>query len=244
MKRFFLTMIAATALMTGVAAAADIGFISPIAQSTFRGLSKEAGMGLAYRYAAPPASLGITGFDAGVGVSLIDVGSSYWSDAFRGHSAPDYITLPTLRLRKGLPFGIDVGAMYADVSNTNIRLYGAELSKELLDEGTVSPALSLRASYTKLDGIDDLDIQTVGIDAAIGKSLLIVTPYLGGGMVWIDSRVSGNLKTLAPTLEDESIWQPRLFAGVEVKPLPMVRLLGEVEYALRPIYTLKVAIGF
>ncbi len=234
-------------LLTVPATAADIGFVTPIGQGTFRSLSKEAGMGLAYRVASPPQSLGISGFDAGVELSVIDIGSGYWKDAFKGASPTDYIILPKLRVRKGLPFGIDVGIMYANASNTNIQLYGAEISKAFIDGNALLPALSLRGSYTKLAGINDFDIQTAGIDATIGKGVLILTPYVGAGAVWIDSKVSGNLKSLTaglPALKDETIWQPRVFGGLEIKPFPLLRILGEVEYALRPIYTVKASIGF
>lgn len=232
------------ALIASPVAAADIGFISAIGQGTFRSLSKEAGMALAYRVGTPPQPLGTTGFDAGIELSLIDIGSSYWNEAFRGNSHPDYIVLPKLRVRKGLPFGIDIGGMYANASNTNIQLYGAELNKSFFDGNALFPTLALRGSYTKLAGVNDLDIQTVGLDATIGKGIFILTPYAGGGAVWIDSKVAGNLKTLAPVLKNEQIWQPRVFAGVEIKPIPLVRVLVEAEYALRPIYTVKAAIGF
>ena len=82
----------------------------------------------------------------------------------------------------------------------------------------------------------------------MGKGILFLTPYVGAGYLWIDSKPSGNLQRLASAtgnpLSDEKIWQPRFFAGLEVKPLPLVRIVGEVEYALRPIYSIKAAVGF
>lgn len=233
-------------LLCSQAMAKDINFGgSIIGQGTFKDFSEELGVALSYRNNLPPHPLGVTGFDAGVEVSAVDIndGSGYWNAAFGG-DAPSLIVLPRLRVRKGLPFGIDVGAMYSNAGNTNIELYGFEVSKALLEGTAATPALGVRGTYTKLTGVPDVELQTVGIDASVGKGILFFTPYAGAGVVWIDSRPTGNLKATNPGLSDESIWQPRFFGGVEIKPVPLVRVIAEVEYALRPIYSLKVGIGF
>ena len=242
--------IAALALLTMLACsnamAADINFGSRVVgQGTFKNFSEELGVALSFRNNLPPHPLGVTGFDAGVEVSAVDIndGSDYWNTAFGG-DAPSLLVLPRLRVRKGLPYGIDVGAMYSNAGNSNIQLYGVELSKAILDGTAATPALGVRGTYTKLSGVPDVELQTVGVDASVGKGILFFTPYAGAGVLWIDSRPTGNLKTTNPGLSDESLWQPRFFAGVEIKPVPLVRVIAEVEYALRPIYSLKAAIGF
>ncbi len=238
-----------TVIFAGQALASSINFITRLDQSAFSSLSKEAGIALAYKNTAPPEPLGITGFDAGAEVSLADIKgeSAYWKDAFGG-SAPSYLVLPKLRARKGLPFGIDIGAMYSNDGNTNVQLYGVEVAKAILDGTMATPALGVRATYTKLAGLNDVDLQTVGFDASISKGILFLTPYVGAGVVWIDSKATGNLQQLATAvglpLGEEKIWQPRFFGGLQVKPLPLIRLVGEVEYALRPTYSFKAAVGF
>ena len=196
---------------------------------------------------APAAPLGITGFDIGGEVSAIsiDKNSKYWSAAFDSN-APSYLIIPKIRARKGLPFGIDVGAMYSYVPDSNIKLYGAELSKSILDGSMASPAVGVRATYTKLAGVDDLALQTYGIDASISKGFPFITPYAGAGMMWIDSEAKGNLQkytTLNP-LKKENISLPRVFGGVVISPLPFFGITAEAEYAERPIYSFKVAISF
>jgi hypothetical protein len=214
-------------------------------QGEFKDLSKEAGAAIAYRNVAPTAPLGLAGFDAGVEVSAVDIKSgdnNYWEKAFNGN-APAMLYLPRIRVRKGLPFGIDVGAMYSYVPDSNIKIVGAEVSKAILEGTAATPALGVRATYTTLAGVNDLSLQTVGVDASISKGFLIVTPYAGAGALWIDSKAKGNLQALS-NLKEEKIWQPRFFGGVELKPLPLFRIVGEVEYSVRPIYSLKAAIGF
>lgn len=226
--------------------ARDINFgTNVLLQGEFKDLSKEAGAAIAYRNVAPTAPLGLAGFDAGVEVSAVDIKSgdnNYWEKAFNGN-APAMLYIPRIRVRKGLPFGIDVGAMYSYVPDSNIKIVGAEVSKAILEGTAATPALGVRATYTTLAGVNDLSLQTVGVDASISKGFVIVTPYAGAGALWIDSKAKGNLQALS-NLKEEKIWQPRFFGGVELKPLPLFRIVGEVEYSVRPIYSLKAAIGF
>ncbi|MBT0652654.1 hypothetical protein [Geomobilimonas luticola] len=244
-----LAVLVLTLLVSGQALGADIGFTSAISQGAFNSLSKEAGVALAYKNVAPPHPLGVTGFDIGVEAEAVDINkeSAYWNAAFN-NDAPSYLVLPKLRVRKGLPFGIDVGGMYSNVPDSNIQLYGAEVSKSILDGGAATPALGVRATYTRLAGLNDLDIQTYGVDASIGKGILFLTPYVGGGYLWVNSKASGDLQRLATAagapLRAEKLSLGRVFAGVEIKPFPLFRITGEFEYAIRPIYSLKAAIGF
>ena len=237
---------AALALAISPALAADINISPTIIQPEFKSLSKEAGAALAYRNMAPATPLGITGFDIGGEVSAmsIDKNSTHWSKAFTNNDAPSYLLIPKIRVRKGLPFGIDVGAMYSYVPSSNIKLYGAELSKSILDGTMATPAVGVRATYTKLAGVNDLGLQTYGVDASISKGFLFITPYAGAGMMWINSEAKGNLKALVPALSKENISVPRVFGGLVISPLPLLGITVEAEYAVRPIYSLKAGVSF
>lgn len=245
MRRLFVVTMALVGLFASTVHARDIRFTSPLSQTEFKELSKEAGVALSYHNLAPSVTLGITGFEvAGQAVSVdIPKKVSYWASAF-GSDAPDFLILPSLRARKGLPFGIDVGAMYAYVPDSNIKLYGVEVSKALLDGGLITPTLGIRGSWSKLAGVDDLDLQTFAADVNLSKGFVLLTPYVGAGIVQIDSKPKGNLKTLSPGLKDETITQPRYFGGVKLSLIPLVSLTGEVEYSERATYSLKAAVGF
>ena len=243
MKKIVLIAVACAVLLASAGAmAADVRFVSPLVQGEFKELSKEIGSALAYRNLAPASPLGTTGFDAGVELSFVDIKkeSRYWNSAFGG-DPPGYLVYPRLRVRKGLPLGIDVGAMYSYVPDSNVKSYGFEVSKAILEGGVASPALGVRATYTRLAGVSELDMQTVGVDATISKGFAILTPYLGGGMIWIDSKPKG---AVIGILNEEKIWLPRGVVGVKVALLPVMSLTAEAEYAVRPIYSLKAAIGF
>lgn len=251
MKRTILRGVVAAALAFAAspAVAADISFYKAISQDSFKSLSKEAGAALGYRNMAPAASLGITGFDIGAEVSAIsiDKNSSHWNAAF-SNDAPSYLVIPKVRARKGLPLGIDVGAMYSYLPGSNVKLYGAELSKSILDGGMTTPAFGVRATYTKLTGVNDFGLQTYGVDASVSNGFLFLTPYAGAGMLWINGEARGNLKTISQTagidLKSETITVPRIFGGIKISPLPLFGITAEAEYAVRPIYSLKAAVSF
>ena len=243
MKRIIVLALSLALLVGTQAMAKDINFGSRIiTQEQFKELTKEAGAAISFKNTAPAAPLGITGFDAGVEISAVDIsGSGYWNAAFG--DAPSYLVLPKVRVRKGLPWSIDIGAMYSYVPDSNIKLYGIEVSKAILDGTMATPAVGVRATYTKLAGVNDLDLQTMGVDASISKGFLFLTPYAGAGGVWINSKAKGNLKTFS-NVSTEDVFQPRVFAGLKISPLPLFGITAEVEYQERPIYSLKAALSF
>jgi hypothetical protein len=59
-------------------------------------------------------------------------------------------------------------------------------------------------------------------------------------MLWLDGKSDSSLVSL----KRESVWQPRGFVGVKISPLPLVGLTAELEYAVRPIYSLKLGVSF
>ncbi|GAB4297448.1 MAG: hypothetical protein Fur0034_07500 [Desulfuromonadia bacterium] len=247
MKRILVTLAATivAAATAGMVHARDLKFTSPLTQSEFRDFSKEAGSALSYHNTAPSVTLGITGFEVAAQAVTVNVPqkASYWANAF-GTDAPDFLVIPSLRARKGLPFGIDVGALYSYIPDSNIKLYGVELSKAILNGGIITPTLGVRGSWSKLAGVDDLDLQTFAADVNLSKGFVIATPYIGAGVVRIESKPKGNLLSLSPSLSDESITQSRYFGGVKLSILPLVSLTGEVEYAQRATYSLKASVGF
>ncbi len=241
--------VAALTLAASPLLAKDINFSSALTQGEFKDLSKEAGVAIGYRNMVPSAPLGITGFDVGIEMSAISINnnSTYWKAAFN-NDAPNYLIFPKIRARKGLPFGLDIGAMYSYVPGTNVKVYGVELSKAILEGSVATPAVSVRTTYTRLAGVSDLNLQTFGLDASISKGFILATPYAGAGMMFINSEAKGNLKSKSQTagidLKSETISVPRVFGGVKLTPIPLLAITVEAEYATRPIYSLKAAVSF
>jgi len=195
------------------AVAGDINNINGLSQPNFRLLSEDLGAALSYKPLTPTAPLGITGFDLGIAATSTKLqNSSVFNLAGGGdHSS---VIVPSLRLNKGLPFGIDVGVMYSSVPSTNIQLVGGELRYAIVSGGAATPAIGIRGSYTKLSGVDQLELNTRGVDLSISKGFLMFTPYGGIGKVWVDSTPVGTGAATGRTKESFSV--NKVFVGLNM----------------------------
>jgi len=186
------------AVMMPAQAADDIDNLRGLSQSDFRLLSEDLGAALSYKPLTPAEPTGALGFDLGVELSATRLANPEVLDRAVSGDAPGTLLVPRVHLHKGLPFGVDIGASYAQVPNSNVKLLGAEVRYALLKGGVALPAVGLRASYTALRGVDQLDLTTTGIDLSVSKGLAFVTPYAGIGVVRVTStpnNVPGLVKT-------------------------------------------------
>jgi hypothetical protein len=207
------TTLSAVALAAGLcsalgAHAADINNLGALAQAEFRSVSQDLGSALSYKGLIPAEPLGITGFDFGLAVTGTKLQSRTALQAASSGTVPATLPVPTLRVHKGLPFNIDVGVSYAAVPSSNIKLIGGELRWAVLSGGVAMPAVALRASMTKLSGVNQLDLSTTGLDVSISKGFLMLTPYAGVGTVRVKSTPNG------VGLNSESFSQSKVFAGL------------------------------
>jgi hypothetical protein len=198
------------------AAADDIDQINQLVQTEFRLLSEDIAAAASYKAVIPAEPLGTTGFDLGFEVTATKLqNESAWDRASSG-SAPSTVYVPKVHVHKGLPFGLDVGAFYAVVPDSNIALWGAALRYAILAGGVAQPALGLRATYTQLTGVDQLDFNTTGLELTISKGFAFITPYAGLGRVWVKSTPVG-VSNIQP--EDFSLGKYYLGANINLAVL-------------------------
>ena len=205
MKR---TIIAAAALAASFpAAAGDINPANLTMQSEVRALTKDLGSVLSYKPLIPSEPLGITGFDVGLGFTGTRLGDpGVFAKAGGGNRSNAYS--PSLRLDKGLPFGFDVGAVLGEVAGTNIRYWGGELRYALISGNVALPAVAIRGSYTRMTGVDQMELNTKGLDLSVSKGFALFTPYAGVGAVWTTGTPTGTAFT------KEKVTQGKVFAGI------------------------------
>lgn len=243
MKRFIVALFALLAMAPNAYATGDADIIiegSGIIQSEFEDLSRQLGHSIAYRQAAPAETLGLTGFDIGIEISQtkIDEDESFWKKV--APDMPGSLYVPKLRVQKGLPFiNMDIGASYAEIPQSDIKLMGAEVKYALVEGGPVTPAVAIRGSYSTLEGVDDLELSTYGADLSISKGILMFTPYVGVGQTWINSKYTGT----GLTLESEDLSETKYFGGVRVA-LAIIMFSFDIEQADVTTYTGRLSIGF
>lgn len=227
--------------LTTLAHAGDIDLTQLLGvQSDFRLLSEDLGASLSYKPVAPGEPLGLLGIDIGLEVTATDL----QADRVYGRVTSDstnYLLVPKLHVHKGLPLRLNVDAFYSTVPDSNIELFGGALGFAILEGGVATPALTVRATATKLSGVDGLDLDTQGIELTISKGFALLTPYAGVGYVHVTSEPTG---TVASTLKKESFDLDKIYAGLNIN-------LGLLNFALEadktgdaPSYSGKVGFRF
>jgi hypothetical protein len=196
-------------LAAAAVCAADFDFAG-VAQSQFRLLSEDLGAALSYKPMVPAEPLGVPGFDIGVEASATDLQSPQILEQVIGESVPGTLPIGRLHAHLGLPLGFDVGVSYSAVPDLEIELWGGELRYAILKGGVAAPALALRASFTKVQGVDELDFETRAVDLSISKGFTLLTPYAGIGQVWVTSTPKG------VPLAEEDFSLTKYFAGLNV----------------------------
>lgn len=195
-------------------------------QSDFRLLSEDLGSALSYKPVAPGEPLGLLGFDIGLELTATDLeGSKVYQRVTGSSNSTDYLIVPKLHVHKGLPLRLNVDAFYSTVPDSNIELFGGAIGFSLLEGGVATPALTVRATATRLSGIDNFDLDTQGVELTISKGFALLTPYAGIGRVHVTSEPTG---IAASGLKKESFDLDKLFAGLNIN-LGLVNLAFEAD---------------
>lgn len=209
-------MVAALGLLAALVpleARAGINDLDALTQTQFKPFARDLVSALSYKAISPAEPLGVTGFDLGISLSVVETDTSLpWGIALG--SEKSYLTVPRISLQKGLPFNVDVGGFYAAVPGTGIQFFGAEVKYAIVEGSLALPAIAVRAATTKLSGVDQLDLDTRSLELTLSKGLLNFTPYAGVGKVWGDVTPDNSAVQGALRLKQESPDMVRVFAGL------------------------------
>jgi len=252
MKKIIITVLSVFVLAAPAMAKTTIVFPNTLTQADFKSFSEDFGMAFSYQPVSPAAPLGdkLPGFDAGVEASYVklDKGASYFHKMDTAVSAtgngdlPNALVIPRIHVQVGLPvIPIDLGVSYVSIPNSDMKLTGYEIKSAVLEGGLTMPAVAIRGAYTKLSGVDVLDLSTKSLDISISKGILIFTPYAGIGEVWITSEPHSKYVT---TLKKEDITKTKAFVGTKMKIFPFVNLVVEGAFSNIKEYTARLNINF
>ena len=161
----------------------------PSANANFRAFARELGAALTSITLMPPSTLGYDGFAIGTELSILNLKTSQFLFPTEGGvSGP--LLVPSLHLRKGLPFSFELGARAGWIQKSGMAVATIEL-KWAINEGFANwPDLGIRGHFTRLFNARDFDLYTGGVDVGIGKRFAIagtmtITPYAGWNPVWV-----------------------------------------------------------
>lgn len=182
-----------------------------LSQDNFEALAENLGAATQYRGVTPTEPLGIIGFDVGISLTATEINDDIVDLASDGDFDLSQILIPKLHIHKGLPFGFDIGGFASAIPETDITLIGAELRYAIFDGSTVTPAVGVRAAFSSVEGLDQLDVTNLSLDLSISKGVLIFTPYAGLGVVVTDAEASDEFG-----FEDETVTQEKVYVGLNI----------------------------
>lgn len=204
-------VLASALMLPGVLHADSLGALGNLSQDRFEELAENLGAATHYKGVTPAEGLGIIGFDVGVVLSSTDIDSDLFDEASEGSFDGSSFNLARIQLHKGLPFGLDIGASISQGIDNDATVLGAELRYNLLDGGIVSPSVGIRASYSQMEGIDDLDVNNAALELTVSKGFLMLTPYAGIGMVRTTADPAAETG-----LSEESVDLEKLYVGLTI----------------------------
>ncbi|MEE9336349.1 MAG: hypothetical protein V3U65_19850 [Granulosicoccaceae bacterium] len=208
MKRFSLCVLLCFSI---TANAATFSTLDALNRSQFRDLSKNLTAATHYKGIAPAEPLGVLGFDVGLSISATELNSELFDLADAADFDLSSLPLPRLSLQKGLPGGIDIGASITAAPSTDIKVLGAEIRYAILKGNIALPTISVRASYSTVQGVDELEIDSTAAELSISKGFINLMPYAGVGVVRSNSD-----PVASSELEKESYTQKKAYLGLNI----------------------------
>lgn len=192
------------------------------------------------RHSAAP--LGLIGFDvwAEVAVDQDFTDQPFFDGAVDGDLTGDLLLVGRVGARKGLPGGIDIGLSYAEALEGDLSLATAEIGWAILDGGLISPTLGLRLTGTRTLDSDAYELDQYGAELILSKGFAVLTPYVGGGVVYSEGRLDRGPGLDAFETDDT---QFVAYAGLTLN-LIVPKITVEVEQGETVTGAVRVAIGF
>jgi hypothetical protein len=141
-----------------------------IENTSYKQLMREVGMAMGPRMAGPAASGGPLGIEASYEVSGVGTNSTsdYWKQA--AATPESIVTTQQVRVRKGLPYSMQVGGVVTSMSNSSLTAIGIELGVNVTDGYKNIPDILIRPSIHTVLGNSQIDMFIVGLDLAVSKS--------------------------------------------------------------------------
>ena len=191
------------------------------------------------RHAAHP--LGTLGWevfaDAGVDTGLDD--EPFWRTVVSGDPPGGWVTVGRVGARKGLPFGLDLGASYGRAFGSDVDVASVDVQKAFLHGGPLTPAFSLRVTGSRSLGGGAYSFEQVGVEALASKGFAVLTPYVGAGLLYSD----GTLDRAAGGQVSTDFTKGFVYAGLTLNLL-LPKITVELEEGEVRQAAVRVAFGF
>jgi hypothetical protein len=234
--------IALAVLLGGTAAYADANDLeitklgnpaSTTANADFRAFARTFGSALSSVNLMPPETLGHAAFSFNAELSVIQLPPIDSVLLPTQRPQADTLLLPSVHVRKGLPFSLELGARVGWVDKSRLFATTGELKWAVNEGFTYLPDIAVRAHVTRLMGNRDFDLTTGGLDFGVGKQfplggMVTLTPY--GGLDFVAVAASTDVLDFNQERDVNDTLDPNdPYAGLEnTAPYQEVKLMENI----------------
>lgn len=218
--------------------------------SAWKEFTREAGLVVYFRPLTDAKPMGAGNFE----LSLLQWSTAFddtkdaWNDTFVHPDSVHWLkegsnlAIPGLTFRIGLTDRLDVAAYWTKSPGANYGFYGAQAQYNLLNNAERKWSTSMRGSFVRMFGPEDLNLTTYGLDLVTSKEFVLhekwarLAPYAG-----VSTYLScTHEKSAVVDLEDEMAFGVQANAGVVAK-IAFARIA--VEYNFANVNTLSLKLG-
>lgn len=170
----------------------------PAANANFRAFARRLAAAMSSVNLMPPETLGHSAFAISAELSVVDLqGATEITQMPTERQMNGALLLPSIHLRKGLPWSFEVGVRAAWFEKSRMGTGTLELKWALNEGFTYLPDIGVRGYVTKILNSRDFDVTTGGFDLGIGKQFAIagmvtLTPYIGWNLAFVGAS-TGNV---------------------------------------------------
>lgn len=194
----------------------------------------------AYHYPKHGASpLGLVGFNIYADVAADqDFGDQPFADTVIDDDLTgDVLAFARVGVRKGLPGGIDLGVAYGRALGGDIDLVSADLQWAIVEGGPLTPAVGLRFTGSRTVDSGAYELDQYGAELLVSKGFAVLTPYVGGGVVRSEGKLTSDVRTL-----EDSHTRGIVYGGLTLNLL-LPKITVEVEKAEVVQWSARISIG-
>ncbi|MFO0594208.1 MAG: hypothetical protein U0228_02860 [Myxococcaceae bacterium] len=170
----------------------------PEANANFRAFARRLAAAMSSVNLSPPETLGHSAFAISAELSVVDLqGATAPTQMPTEKPMSGVLLLPSVHLRKGLPWSFEVGVRAAWFEKSRMGTGTLELKWALNEGFTYLPDIGVRGYVTKILNSRDFDVTTGGFDLGLGKQFAIggmvtLTPYIGWNLAFVGAS-TGNV---------------------------------------------------
>ena len=237
-----LVTLAALVLALAAALPAAAWGVRPDAPAGAFRLFHERFAGAAYHFPLHSAStLGLTGFEvyADVAVDREFDSESFYPEVVSGDLPGGWLAIGRVGVRKGLPGHVDLGLAYGRALDGDVELLSGDVQWAIVDGGALTPALSLRLTGTQSLDSGPYQLEQYGAELMFSKGFTVLTPYVGGGVVWDEGKLERTDGSHVSTDGTRFV----AYGGVVINLL-LPKIVVEVEKADAVQAAVKLGFGF